>query len=199
MKKASKIKSILLVATMLMGTTITAIASISAFAMDADENSMVIYTGSEAIYPDSEEQEEENIASGTAGDGVNWIIDGDGTLTISGAGEIEVGWYSPPWKDYNDSILKIVIEEGITTIPGTAFCYANNCTEASVSASVETIETYANAFSSMSSLERITIDENNPNYKSIDGIVFSKDEKTIVVYPQNKDLTEYTVPDSVKK
>ena len=142
---------------------------------------------------------EEDIASGTAGDGVNWVIDADGTLTISGEGEMEVGWHNPPWYEYNASILKIVIEEGITNIPGTAFYQAKNCTDVYVPASVKTISTYANAFCYMNSLERITVDENNPNYKSIDGIVFSKDEKTLVVYPQNKNLTEYTVPDSVEE
>ena len=141
----------------------------------------------------------EDIASGTAGDGINWVIDANGTLTISGEGKMEVGWHSPPWQDYNASILKIVVEEGITNIPGTAFYQANNCTDVYVPASVKTISTYANAFYYMSSLERITVDENNPNYKSIDGIVFSKDEKTIVVYPQNKNLTEYTIPDSVEE
>ena len=140
-----------------------------------------------------------DIASGTAGEEINWVIDGDGTLTISGEGEIEINWYNPPWFGYNDSILKIVIEEGITFIPGTAFYEANNCTDVYVPESVEIIETVVSPFSDMDSVERINVDENSPYYKSIDGIVFSKDGKTLVVYPQNKKLTEYTVPDSVEE
>ena len=38
------------------------------------------------------------IANGTAGEGVNWTLDSDGTLTISGNGPIVVDWYAPPWE-----------------------------------------------------------------------------------------------------
>ena len=82
-----------------------------------------------------------DIASGTAGEGVNWVLDADGTLTISGEGEIEVDWYSPPWYDYNDYIINIVVEEGITKIPSTAFCYAENLLTVSIPASVTDMPT----------------------------------------------------------
>lgn len=35
-------------------------------------------------------------------------------------------------------------------------------------------------------ISEITVDENNPNFKSVDGVVFSKDGKTIVAYPVAK-------------
>ncbi len=139
----------------------------------------------------------EDIASGAAGEGVNWVLDSDGTLTISGNGPIVVGWYEPPWKAYNDSILNIVVEEGITLIPSTAFCYAGKCVSISIPASVETIETDTTPFWSNDSLEKIIVDENNVNYKSVDGILFSEDGKTLIFFPANQGETEYTIPADV--
>ena len=72
------------------------------------------------------------IANGTAGEGVTWVLDSAGTLTISGNGPIVVGWYAPPWEFYNDYILNIVVEEGITLIPNTAFYEADKCVSVSV-------------------------------------------------------------------
>lgn len=138
----------------------------------------------------------ENIASGTAGENVTWVIDSEGTLTISGSGKIVVGWHDPPWKAYNDSILRVVVENGITEITSTVFYDANYCTSVSIPASVEHIAGYA--FPSAESIEEFIVDGNNSFYKSIDGIIFSKDEKVIVAFPQNKDLTEYIIPDSVE-
>ncbi|MEE1011286.1 MAG: leucine-rich repeat domain-containing protein, partial [Acutalibacteraceae bacterium] len=138
------------------------------------------------------------IANGTAGEGVSWTLDSDGTLTISGNGPIVVGWYAPPWEFYNDYILNIVIEEGITMIPNTAFCYAKNCVSISIPASLETVEEGTTPFWSMNSLEKFIVDDNNPNYKSVDGILFSKNGETLVFFPQKQGATEYTIPAAVK-
>ena len=138
------------------------------------------------------------VANGTAGEGVNWVLGSDGTLTISGSGPIVAGWYNPPWEAYNDQILNIVIKEGITKIPGTAFCNAEKCVSISIPASVETIETSTTPFWGTQSLEKFVVDENNSAFKSVDGILFSKNGETLVFFPQNHGATEYTIPDTVK-
>lgn len=53
------------------------------------------------------------------------------------------------------------------------------------------------AFAGCESLQSINVIENNPNYISIDGILFSKDEKFIIKIPKGKNLTKYKIPDSV--
>ncbi len=136
------------------------------------------------------------VASGTAGEGITWVLDSDGTLTISGNGAIEVDWGSPPWYAHNGSILNVVIEEGITELPGTLLNFADKCVSVSIPASAESINGYAFPFTS--ALEKFIVDENNPNYKSVDGILFSKDGKTLVFFPNNYGITEYTVPDTVE-
>ena len=47
------------------------------------------------------------------------------------------------------------------------------------------------------SLKQIEIEEGNESYKSIDGVWFSKDGKTLILYPFNKTGTSYTVPNGV--
>lgn len=43
------------------------------------------------------------------------------------------------------------------------------------------------SFYSCWALQRIEVDENNPNYCDIDGVLYSKDMKTVICYPPNHD------------
>lgn len=47
--------------------------------------------------------------------------------------------------------------------------------------------------------ETYIVDEENPAYKSLDGVVMTKDEKTLLAYPSRLDKTIYRVPESVTK
>jgi hypothetical protein len=44
-------------------------------------------------------------------------------------------------------------------------------------------------------LTDITVSELNPNFYSIDGVLFDKKNKYLLAYPKNKDKTDYAVPD----
>ncbi|MEE1253693.1 MAG: leucine-rich repeat domain-containing protein, partial [Paludibacteraceae bacterium] len=52
------------------------------------------------------------------------------------------------------------------------------------------------AFFGCSSLSSINVDSNNPNYSSVDGVLFNKDKTTLVAYPEGKQGA-YTIPNSV--
>lgn len=58
-----------------------------------------------------------------------------------------------------------------------------------------TIGTYA--FNGCSALEAVNV--NNDAYMSVDGVLYTADEKTLVLYPQNKAGDTFTVPDTVTK
>lgn len=135
------------------------------------------------------------IAEGTAGESVTWVLTDDGVLTISGTGEMNTEWYAPPWKEYNESITEVVVEEGITKISDSAFCYAENLVTVSISSTVTYVTGYT--FDSCDMLEEINVAEENTAYKSVDGILFTEDEKTLVMYPANKNCDKYTIPSSV--
>ena len=55
----------------------------------------------------------------------------------------------------------------------------------------------SSAFWGCSSLTNITVDENNTNYKSIDGNLYSKDGKILIQYAIGKTDTSFTIPSSV--
>jgi len=48
-------------------------------------------------------------------------------------------------------------------------------------------------------LAEIIVNGNNPEFSSIDGVLFDKDGKDLFMYPPGKDNTEYHVPDKVIK
>lgn len=50
-----------------------------------------------------------------------------------------------------------------------------------------------------SALENIYVSENNPTFTSIDGILFSKSQKSIMWYPAGRTDEEYTLPSTVAK
>ena len=48
-------------------------------------------------------------------------------------------------------------------------------------------------------IKNINVDTKNTNFSSSNGIVFSKDKKKIVLYPQGKTEKEYTIPSTVEE
>ena len=71
----------------------------------------------------------------TEDDNVTWSYDGNGTLTISGTGDMK-GYniingvaQNLPWENYRTSIEKVVIESEITEIGFGSFAGCTNLTE----------------------------------------------------------------------
>ena len=88
--------------------------------------------------------------TGTCGDNLSWILDYEGTLTISGAGTMW-SWTSQSWnKNY---IKKVVIEPGVTSIGYSSFSGCTGLTEITIPASIESIGGYA--FDGCSSLQDV--------------------------------------------
>lgn len=115
------------------------------------------------------------------------------------------------------SLTSIVIPEGVTEIGKEAFSHCSSLTSIAIPDSVTKIgwnvfghcttlisvkipdsvtEIGLDAFYCCSSLKEILVDENNPNYCSRDGILYSKDMSTLIAVPGNKVSVE--TPNSVK-
>ena len=84
--------------------------------------------------------------SGKCGKNLRWKLDGSGTLTISGKGEMQdyrCGIRSreapAPWFNFSNSIKKIIIADGVTTIGDSAFFSCTKVTEVKLSNSVTKI------------------------------------------------------------
>ena len=50
-------------------------------------------------------------------------------------------------------------------------------------------------FTDCAALTNITVDADNANFKSVDGVLYTKDGKTLVAYPDGKAGTSYEIPD----
>ncbi len=142
--------------------------------------------------------------SGICGDEVDWTLDSNGVLTISGTGDMWDYYVSgAPW--WNDDIEKIIIEDGVTHIGMYAFQDCEDATAVTIGSDVKTIGDYA--FLRCRSITSIKI----PNkVSSIGKDVFSDCTKlkTVVLGQQLKtigisafsnctSLTEITLPESV--
>ena len=53
------------------------------------------------------------------------------------------------------------------------------------------------AFEDCTNLVSVNVDKNNPNYCSVDGVIYSKDMTTLIHCPAGKKVSSFVVPDSV--
>ena len=188
------------------------------------------------------------IDSGTCGTNVTWTLDDNGTLTISGEGEMSnpgpvISSLDTSWRRNRDSVVKVIIESGVTRIGDGSFYLHENLTSVTIPDSVTEIGGWAfngcksltniiipnsvhsiknDAFTECDSLPKVTIPDtvteigdsafgycdsltdievgdNNPNYCSVDGVLFSKDKSKLKQYPSGKQEETYTVPDLVTR
>ncbi len=86
----------------------------------------------------------------------------------------------------------------LTSIDSMAFFCCRSLTSITLPASVTSIDfSRGGAFNHCDSLTNINMDENNQNYKSIDGNLYTKDEKTLLQYAIGKTTTSFSIPTGV--
>ena len=77
------------------------------------------------------------VDSGTCGDHLTWTLDSEGTLTISGEGEMEDD--NHPWNNSIEKIKTVIIENGVTSIGDDAFYKCSSLTSIELPSSVTRI------------------------------------------------------------
>ena len=87
------------------------------------------------------------------------------------------------------------IPDSVTSIGDYAFSGCTSLTSVVIPDEVTIISNYA--FNNCTSLENIEVDANNAYYKSVDGILYTKDGKTLVCYPAEKNNASFIIPNSV--
>ena len=108
---------------------------------DTPETAGTEQTENEASQSEDDEPAEEEAAdntadSGTCGESLTWTLDGEGTLTISGTGKMDDhNSSSSPWLS-DERIIKVVIENGVTSIGDYAFYGCTRLTSIDIPESV---------------------------------------------------------------
>ena len=144
--------------------------------------------------------------SGRTGD-CTWTIDNDGTLTISGNGnlgsfytESEIShnycytYTTAPW---GTGFSKLVIKDGVTNIGTNAFCGCTRLKSVTIPASVKNIGTYA--FSDCTALKSVIISDIAAWCKvffhgGANPLQYGAD-----LYLNDEKISELVIPDSVKR
>ena len=94
------------------------------------------------------------------------------------------------------SLESVEISEGVEAIIKTAFTNCRALKMIFIPSSVNHID--ERAFNRCASLCQISVDENNHNYKSIDGNLFSKDETLLIIYAIGKQEDSFKIPTHVE-
>ena len=116
------------------------------------------------------------------------------------------------------NLVKAVIEEGVRTLSYQAFGQCGKLVDVTLPSTLEYIESrcfaecvslesiylprglyglYDNPFAGCTSLKSIAVDAANPNFVSLDGVLFSADRTRIILAPKQADLSSFVIPDSV--
>ena len=143
--------------------------------------------------------------SGVCGANAVWKIE-NGVMTISGSGALYNKYAYDETKEWTD-VEKVVIEEGITSIPDYMFQGCIKLQSIQIAESVEKIG--GGAFSSCENLQNILIpknvktigeyvlgytyklgdievDQDNQYYSAVDGILYNKDQTDLIFVPDSK-------------
>ncbi len=129
---------------------LTAVSSLAVYAlgfMPINSDMPTVFTANAAEIIESGE-------CGAEGDNITWTLDSDGTLTISGEGEMMDWHYNSPWKE-RDDIINVIIEDGVTNIENAAFNKCEALTSIAIPHSVTSIGDWA--FEECKALTSITI------------------------------------------
>jgi hypothetical protein len=122
--------------------------------------------------------------------GNGWSFD-NGTLTVT-TNSGTANWRSGRGTDFQISdVMEVIIGSGVQAIWGEAF-WGTSITSIEIGSGVTSIH-----FGALKGLAEIIVDENNFNFSSRDGVLFNKNQTSLIQYPTSNTRIHYTIPDSV--
>ena len=119
---------------------------------------------------------------------------------------------------YSSSLSTVIIPNGVTRFETGAFRYCRQLKSIEIPETVELIESEnfegcnsltsvfvpasvtsmaGDVFSGCTSLKEIIVDQNNPEYASVDGILYNKDLTRLCIYPGGRPDEKFEIPESV--
>ena len=155
------ILSILMLCTTFTGLNITVMAN-ELSNEQANSEEFIVYSDGNII---GDVASSEILHSGTIGTNLQWSLDSDGLLTISGNGAMPDFYeYEQPWYNYSSLVKKLVVESGVTNLGYGAFRDCSNLAVVRIPNSVASISN--DVFENCGELTSIIVDEDNPVFDS---------------------------------
>ena len=96
---------------------------------------------------------------------------------------------------YLSTITSIEVPDSVTSIGEMAFLGCTSLKSVKLSTGVAKID--KNAFGSCSALQEIQVAKDNPNFSSLNGVLYSKKQDTLIIYPAAKTDAAYIIPSCV--
>lgn len=106
----------------------------------------------------------------------------------------EIGSYA--FRD-NDVVRKVVIGENVITVSQYAFYSCSSLQELVISKTVTSLN--LPILASCANLTEISVAEDNPSVTSVEGIVYSKDQKKLLIYPKKKVTNWVGLPEGLEE
>ena len=106
-----------------------------------------------------------------------------------------VGIYEGGFKNL-PNLTSVTFPDSLELVGDNAFANCVNLTDIKLGSKTESApQIYL--LDGCTRLRNITVSEDNPYFSSVEGVLFNKDKTEIVMYPQGKTNTSYTIPDCV--
>lgn len=172
-----------------------------AFADTHPEFTLRGYTGSTAdAYADNNSLKFEAlyVDPNRCGDNITWELhEENGLMVLTGSGDM---WdfssaESAPWYKKRDTIRRISVDEGITSLGDNAFRYCGILTEVTIPQTLTDLG--ANTFEECPKFKSIKLSENNRSFKIVDGILYNSRGTELIKYPAALAGESFTVPEGV--
>ncbi len=97
--------------------------------------------------------------------------------------------------EQSEVLRSVTLPESMNTVSGLAFVNCANLESVHISSGVESI--FGGSFARCFSLQTVTVDPANPHYTLADGSLYTKDGKTLILYPPGKTDTRLEIPEGV--
>lgn len=126
-----------------------------------------------------EQEEQMAAAEGSCGSNLKWALRKDGTLVISGKGDMEDISKDVSWKKYIDRIVQVTVEDGVTSICDKAFYGLTDVLQVNLPETLTKIGNYA--LYDCSSLKFIVIPDKIETIGDYAfGYVYSAEKQTVI-------------------
>lgn len=94
----------------------------------------------------------------------------------------------------NSGIQTVILPDNVVEIETNAFGFCSSLTSITLSANLKNFDV---SVLNGTNIQQINVSENSGDFKSINGVMFSKDMKTLVSYPSTATATSYEIPSTV--